>query len=191
MPFDPGWILVFVIIGYFMVAATLRKRHARMMALAEAGKPKPPICGCDHHLVYHSKDHGRCTARVRTPVSWIRNPELDRWISGDEQYRFMNERPTISQVPDRWELVPCDCQRYIGPEPLGAELFSQDLTLDYVEPTAAPEPPGTLLYGHTFPEETPAPGRTVEPPAGEPRKPLSEITPEDINRAARRVRGEQ
>lgn len=128
---DAIW-LVLVVVLFLAANKGLDIYRERQRLAIEAAKPAPALCGCEHHLAHHDKRTGRCMARVRMAVSWIRNPELDQWIA-DESYRDFRKRPKSDQVPDRWELVGCTCQRYVGPESLGADLFSPEITTDYVE----------------------------------------------------------
>ncbi|GAB7185029.1 hypothetical protein ATKI12_4860 [Kitasatospora sp. Ki12] len=81
-----------------VLAATERK-HA---ALEAANRPPEPICGCTHHLAKHDKQ-GRCHEVVEAPTAW----DADR-------------------RPLQYEARPCNCQQYIGPEPLGT-VFAQEL----------------------------------------------------------------
>ena len=94
--------------------SALKTRHERRMervevedrrqrALEAAGRPPEPVCGCTHHLAKHDKQ-GKCHEVVEAPVAW------------DEDKK-----------PVRYEPRPCNCQQYIGPEPL-ATLYAQDLT---------------------------------------------------------------
>lgn len=130
-------------------------------------------------------------------VSRLDVTELARWLEGDDDYRVMNSRPKNAHVPDRWELVAC--QRYVGPEPLSGELFSPDLTADYIEPvedakpaTVTPAERSQLLPpGHVTWEEALDARRKVDPGIDEryaaQRAELTG-TPED---PARRARGEE
>ncbi len=94
--------------------SALRTRHERQMerdavadrrkaALEAAQRPPQPVCGCTHHLAKHDKD-GKCHATVEMPVEW------------DAQ-----------RNPTRFEARQCDCQRYVGPEPL-TTLYAQEIT---------------------------------------------------------------
>lgn len=71
----------------------------------EAAKNKPPeaICGCTHHLAKHDAN-GRCHEEVTVPTSW----------DADKQ-------------PIEFQARQCNCQQYVGPEPLG-HIFAQELT---------------------------------------------------------------
>lgn len=113
------WIFVFFIVGGFgWVADTgrtaLRTRHERIMerlklaenerkALEEAHKPPEPLCGCTHHLAKHDK-RGKCHEDVEVPVEW------------DEDKK-----------PLKYELRQCNCQQYIGPQPL-SKIYADELT---------------------------------------------------------------
>ncbi len=110
-----GWGVV-VVGGWAsnQARSALRTRHERRMerdALAErrraaleaAQRPPEPVCGCTHHLAKHDKQ-GKCHETVDAPVEW------------DEEKR-----------PVRYESRQCNCQQYVGPEPL-ATLYAQDLT---------------------------------------------------------------
>ncbi|MFJ8472576.1 hypothetical protein [Kitasatospora sp. NPDC094011] len=73
----------------------LDARHQQRLALEEAHRPPEPVCGCTHHLAKHDKQ-GRCHEVVETPTEW------------DAERR-----------PVRYEPKQCNCQQYVGPEPLG------------------------------------------------------------------------
>jgi hypothetical protein len=62
--------------------------------LEAANRPPEPICGCTHHLSKHGKDG--CHESVMTPVSW-----------------------DAKRKPVTYEERRCNCQQYVGPEPLG------------------------------------------------------------------------
>ncbi len=94
--------------------AALRTRHKRQLermeveerrerALEAANRPPEPVCGCTHHLAKHDKQ-GKCHELVEAPVAW------------DEDKK-----------PVRYESRPCNCQQYIGPQPLPT-LYAQELT---------------------------------------------------------------
>ncbi|MFI9720437.1 hypothetical protein ACIHFE_12370 [Streptomyces sp. NPDC052396] len=116
------WWLWFVIGPIGAVAASLRDnarsalkvRHKRKLELMEAqrkeraeleaaGKPPAPVCGCGHHLAIHDKQ-GKCHEAVEKPVAW----DADR-------------------KPVRFEPGQCNCQQYVGPQPL-ATLYAEELT---------------------------------------------------------------
>ncbi|OON81177.1 hypothetical protein B1H18_07350 [Streptomyces tsukubensis] len=83
----------------------LELQHAaerRQVAVEAANKPPDPVCGCTHHLAKHDK-LGKCHETVKAPVEW----------SGDD-------------APVRYEPRQCNCQQYIGPEPL-ATVFATEL----------------------------------------------------------------
>lgn len=115
-------IFVFFMVGGFgWIADTgrtaLKTRHERRierlklaeeerLALEEAHKPPKqpePVCGCTHHLAKH--DHkGKCHENVEVPTAW------------DEDKK-----------PLRYELGQCNCQRYVGPQPL-SQIYADELT---------------------------------------------------------------
>ncbi|MEV7088973.1 hypothetical protein AB0O07_24320 [Streptomyces sp. NPDC093085] len=117
------WIFVFFIVGGFgWVADTgrtaLRTRHERKMqrlqlaeherqaereALEVAQKPPEPVCGCSHHLAKHDRQ-GKCHEDVEIPT------ELDE-----------NKKPL------KYELRQCNCQQYVGPQPL-SRIYADELT---------------------------------------------------------------
>ncbi|CAM5517631.1 hypothetical protein BOQ63_037840 [Streptomyces viridifaciens] len=73
----------------------LEAQHQQRLALDAANRPPEPVCGCTHHLAKHDKQ-GRCHEVVETPTAW----DADR-------------------RPVRYEAGQCNCQQYVGPEPLG------------------------------------------------------------------------
>jgi hypothetical protein len=96
------------------IRGALRTRHNRQMERLEAqarrqreleaaNRQPEPVCGCTHHLAKHDKQ-GKCHELVETPVAW------------DE-----------AKKPVRYESQTCNCQQYIGPQPL-TTLYAQDLT---------------------------------------------------------------
>ncbi|MBH1935228.1 hypothetical protein I5Q34_13240 [Streptomyces sp. AV19] len=96
------------------VSAALGKRHKRKLELIEAkredraaleaaGKPPEPVCGCGHHLAKHDKQ-GKCHETVQVPVAW----DADKKPVGYERGR-------------------CNCQQYVGPQPL-ATIYAEELT---------------------------------------------------------------
>ena len=80
----------------------LEAQHQRRLALDAANRPPEPVCGCTHHLAKHDKQ-GRCHEVVETPTAW----DADR-------------------RPVRYEPGQCNCQQYVGPEPLGT-VYAQEL----------------------------------------------------------------
>jgi hypothetical protein len=60
-------------------------------------KPVKPVCGCTHHYSFHDPKTGQCSATVQGNV-----------IHWDADWN----------TPDDWEMVPCACRKYVGPEPL-------------------------------------------------------------------------
>lgn len=113
------WALIFFAPGGLAavgdsVRSALRTRHKRKMqllkaarqerlAIEAANKPPEPVCGCTHHLAKHDKQ-GRCHERVEVPTAW------------DEHKK-----------PLRYEAGECNCQQYVGPQPL-SQVFAEDLT---------------------------------------------------------------
>jgi len=113
------WIFVFFMVGGFSWVAdtsrtALRTRHERRVeriklvegkrqALEEAQKPPVPICGCSHHLAKHDR-RGKCHENVEMATAW------------DEQRK-----------PTRYELAQCNCQQYVGPQPL-SQIYAEELT---------------------------------------------------------------
>jgi hypothetical protein len=58
-------------------------------------QPVPdPVCGCTHHLAKHDK-RGKCHEVVEAPTAW-----------------------DADKKPLRYEPGQCNCQQYIGPQPL-------------------------------------------------------------------------
>ncbi|MFH8789769.1 hypothetical protein [Streptomyces roseoverticillatus] len=113
------WVLIFFGVGGFTKVAdtartALRTRHERKLELLEteraeraaleaASKPPQPICGCTHHLAKHDKQ-GKCHESVETPVAW-----------------------DAEKKPTAYELRQCNCQQYVGPQPL-TTFYAEDLT---------------------------------------------------------------
>ncbi|SDR68517.1 hypothetical protein SAMN04489717_0049 [Actinopolymorpha singaporensis] len=110
-----GWmwiLLIFVWLGgaSWIVETTrkaLKTRHKRRLELERettrrtlaqqaADQPPQPICGCTHHLAKHDRSTGKCHEEVQAPVAW----DADR-------------------KPVQFEARQCNCQQYVGPEPLG------------------------------------------------------------------------
>ncbi|MEV4613180.1 hypothetical protein AB0K43_11340 [Kitasatospora sp. NPDC049258] len=74
----------------------------RQLALDAAHRPPEPVCGCTHHLAKHDKQ-GKCHEVVEAPTAW-----------------------DAERKPLRYEPRPCNCQQYIGPEPLGT-IFAPEI----------------------------------------------------------------
>ncbi|MFE4858214.1 hypothetical protein [Streptomyces sp. NPDC056670] len=113
------WILIVFWMGGFGWAidnarTALRTRHERKMERLEAAKQErlaveaahkapEPVCGCTHHLAKHDKA-GKCHERVEVPVAWDENKK-----------------------PLRFESGQCNCQQYVGPQPL-SQVYADELT---------------------------------------------------------------
>ncbi|MGF1430216.1 hypothetical protein [Kitasatospora sp. LaBMicrA B282] len=115
-----GWLWWLVPVALYgvgqvgtMMRGALKTRHERklelqfaaersQLALDAAKRPPEPVCGCTHHLAKHDKQ-GRCHEEVEAPTAW----DADR-------------------KPLRFEARQCNCQQYVGPEPLGT-VFATDL----------------------------------------------------------------
>ncbi|MET8057945.1 hypothetical protein ACWECC_34765 [Streptomyces microflavus] len=113
------WILILFWTGGFAWAAdtartALRNRHERKLELLEAAKQErlaleaahkspEPVCGCTHHLAKHDK-RGRCHEQVEVPTAWDENKK-----------------------PLRYEAGQCNCQQYVGPQPL-SQVYAEELT---------------------------------------------------------------
>jgi hypothetical protein len=113
------WVFVFFMVGGFgWVADTgrtaLRTRHERRLerleiqdkqrrAIEAAARPPQPVCGCTHHLAKHDK-RGKCHEVVETPMAW----DADR-------------------KPLHYEPRQCNCQQYVGPQPL-TTFYAEELT---------------------------------------------------------------
>lgn len=69
--------------------------------LEEANRPPDPICGCEHHLAKHGADG--CHADVMAAVTW-----------------------DAKKKPTSYERRRCNCQRYVGPEPL-SQVYAPEL----------------------------------------------------------------
>ncbi|MFF4605789.1 hypothetical protein ACFY12_23995 [Streptomyces sp. NPDC001339] len=114
---DWWWMLVPLVImggGWLSdnVRSALKTRHKRKLALLKAteqhqlaldtaNRPPEPVCGCTHHLAKHDKA-GRCHEVVEAPTAW-----------------------DAERKPLRYEPRPCNCQQYIGPEPLGTVFAAE------------------------------------------------------------------
>jgi hypothetical protein len=96
------------------VRSALRTRHTRRMerlearsaerrAVEAASRPPEPICGCTHHLAKHDKQ-GMCHEVVEIPTSW----DADR-------------------KPVRFEPGRCNCQQYVGPQPL-SRVYAEEIS---------------------------------------------------------------
>uniref|UniRef100_A0AAU3GT49 Uncharacterized protein n=1 Tax=Streptomyces sp. NBC_01401 TaxID=2903854 RepID=A0AAU3GT49_9ACTN len=81
----------------------LRAAERRQRALVAADRPPEPVCGCTHHLAKHDKA-GVCHEVVEAPTAW----DADR-------------------KPLQYESRPCNCQQYVGPEPLNM-VFAPEIT---------------------------------------------------------------
>lgn len=171
------WIFVFFMVGGFSWVAdtgrsALRTRHERRverlklveggrLALEESHKPPEPVCGCTHHLAKHDRQ-GKCHERVEVATAWDEN-----------------------RKPKRYEPAQCNCQQYIGPQPL-SRIYADDITdldtaildaqlkatepkkpaeSEKTEPSKSPEPskPPELKKPSTGPTES------TEPKSGGPR----------------------
>ncbi|MEU6481692.1 hypothetical protein ABZ858_33405 [Streptomyces sp. NPDC047017] len=113
------WVLILFWTGGFAWLAdtartALRNRHQRRMELMEAQKadrlaveaahrPPEPVCGCTHHLAKHDRS-GHCHERVEVPTAWDENKQ-----------------------PVRYEPGRCNCQQYVGPQPL-SQVYAEELT---------------------------------------------------------------
>ncbi|GHF54587.1 hypothetical protein GCM10010218_39800 [Streptomyces mashuensis] len=80
----------------------LRATERQQLALEAANRPPEPVCGCTHHLAKHDKQ-GTCHEMVEAPTAW----DADR-------------------KPVQYEARRCNCQQYVGPEPLGT-VFAPDI----------------------------------------------------------------
>ncbi|WP_171169806.1 hypothetical protein [Streptomyces sp. I05A-00742] len=119
-----GWIWWAVIFGGPLagvvgavggnVRAGLRTRHERKLELMEAkhkqraeleaaDKPPTPVCGCGHHLAKHDKQ-GKCHESVESAVAW-----------------------DADKKPVAYERERCNCQQYVGPQPL-TTFYAEELT---------------------------------------------------------------
>ncbi|MFE7118134.1 hypothetical protein ACFU99_22220 [Streptomyces sp. NPDC057654] len=117
------WVFIFFALGGFTKLAdtartAFRTRHERKLELLEserrerqaerqaveaANKQPEPVCGCGHHLAKHDKQ-GKCHEAVEVPVAW-----------------------DAEKKPVQYEPGVCNCQQYVGPQPL-TTLYAQDLT---------------------------------------------------------------
>ena len=115
---DLWWLVPVVIVGGGRLSEVGRKalktRHQRRLdlikaaeqkrlAVEAANRPPEPVCGCTHHLAKHDRS-GKCHEVVEAPIAW-----------------------DAERKPLQFESRPCNCQQYIGPEPLGT-VFAQPLT---------------------------------------------------------------
>lgn len=113
------WVFVFFMVGGFSWIAdtgrsALKTRHERRMerlnlskserlAIEESHKTPDPVCGCSHHLAKHDKT-GKCHEDVEVPTEWDENKK-----------------------PLRYTMKQCNCQQYIGPQPLST-IYADELT---------------------------------------------------------------
>jgi hypothetical protein len=116
---DWAWVLIPLVLGGGgWVGEAIRRgqkdRHERRLAeiqladrqqaaLTAANRPPEPVCGCEHHLAKHDKA-GKCHEEVQAPAAW------------DADGKVL-----------RYEPRPCNCQQYVGPEPLGT-VFATEIT---------------------------------------------------------------
>lgn len=100
----------------------LRAEERRLRRLEGAKRTPEPVCGCGHHLAKHDR-RGHCHETVQNPTGW----DADR-------------------TPLGFSPGQCNCQRYVGPQPL-SQIYADDLTDDLTdgptdglsdEPLAAP-----------------------------------------------------
>ncbi len=111
------WIGIGAILGAGWIRDSarhaLKTRHERKLELSQAAerkqlaldaanRPPEPVCGCTHHLAKHDRQ-GRCHEVVEAPTAW----DADR-------------------KPVQYEPRQCNCQQYVGPEPLGT-VFAADI----------------------------------------------------------------
>lgn len=104
------WIIILLFLfgggGVKVIRSEIESRHRRKLELT--GGPQP-ICGCRHHYSYHNPKTGECAEMSRQAVAW------DDFGSAEE-----------------WELVKCNCQRYVGPEPLET-LYMPEISSSYTK----------------------------------------------------------
>ena len=114
----PWWAVAWgVVVGGGWVGGTarraLRTRHKRklqrlaaeerrQLALNAASKPPEPVCGCTHHLAKHDKQ-GKCHEMVEVPTAW-----------------------DAEKKPVSYEPRQCNCQQYVGPQPL-ATVYAEEI----------------------------------------------------------------
>ncbi|WP_327325836.1 hypothetical protein OG735_27670 [Streptomyces sp. NBC_01210] len=79
----------------------LRATERRQLALEAADRPPEPVCGCTHHLAKHDRQ-GKCHEVVEAPTAW-----------------------DAERKPVQYEPRQCNCQQYIGPEPLGTVFAAE------------------------------------------------------------------
>jgi hypothetical protein len=91
----------------------LRAEERRVRWLERTKRPPKPVCGCGHHLAKHDR-RGRCHEVVQIPTGW------------DADSRPLGFSPGV-----------CNCQRYVGPQPL-SQVYADDLTDQ--EPLEQPSP---------------------------------------------------
>lgn len=113
------WVVALFAVGAFKsvndaARAAFRNRHERKMerlaakqaerrALEASGRPPEPVCGCTHHLAKHDKQ-GKCHETVEVPTAW----DADR-------------------KPTTYEPGTCNCQQYVGPQPL-SQVYAEEIT---------------------------------------------------------------
>lgn len=114
-----GWVFVFFMVGGFAKAAdvgrnAMRNRHERALerlaakekqrqAIEAANRPPEPVCGCAHHLAKHDKQ-GKCYEVIEVATAW-----------------------DADKKPLRFERGQCNCQQYVGPQPL-SQVYAEPLT---------------------------------------------------------------
>ncbi|MFE2289612.1 hypothetical protein [Streptomyces sp. NPDC059452] len=147
-----GWFWAFLIFSWIVgflwtddtISKALRKRHKRKLRLLEAGqrerlaieaahRPPEPVCGCTHHLAKHDKQ-GLCHEQVEVPTAWDK------------------DKKPLSYEPGR-----CNCQQYVGPQPL-SQVYAEELTDRWpADPAVGPD---------TDSAADPATDRTAGPSTG-------------------------
>jgi hypothetical protein len=86
--------------------ALQRMKMQRQIEGADPLQPKP-ICGCGHDLAFHNRDTDACHGT---------NPGTE--------YVEDEARASVTRI---LVDIPCTCQRYTGPEPLG-QIYAPPLT---------------------------------------------------------------
>jgi Arc/MetJ-type ribon-helix-helix transcriptional regulator len=108
------WVVVAVGLGAVKsvsdtVRSSIRGRQKRLKAeaadrraLEAANRPPEPVCGCTHHLAKHDK-RGKCHEAVQMPSAW-----------------------DAKRKPTAYEAGTCNCQQYVGPQPLG-RVYAEEI----------------------------------------------------------------
>lgn len=95
-----GILLSGMLAGRFWPA---RRKHPKPKAAPQ------PVCGCGHNLAHHEPGEGGSASACRMQVKG----KITRWNQWSEAVG--------------WEMTPCSCRQYTGPQPL-PEYYAPEIT---------------------------------------------------------------